>query len=79
MNRLAAVGANRYRAFSLIGFLLLIQLVFAILFGSSQDWIADIAGFAAGFQGAGPQRCPRRKPAFISDSRKAPKSRAKAK
>ncbi len=49
MNRLAAVGANRYRAFTLIGFLLLIQLVFAILFGSSKDWIADIAGFGAGF------------------------------
>ena len=49
MNRLAAVGANRYRAFSLIGFLLLIQLVFGILFGSSKDWIAEIAGFAAGF------------------------------
>lgn len=46
---LAAVGANRYRAFTMIGFLVAIQLLFAVLFGGGMDWVADIAGFAAGF------------------------------
>ncbi|MDY6857877.1 MAG: rhomboid family intramembrane serine protease [Pseudomonadota bacterium] len=47
--RLAATGGDRYRAFSLIGFLLGIQLLFSVLFGGSRDWVADIAGFGAGF------------------------------
>jgi membrane associated rhomboid family serine protease len=47
--RLALVGANRLRAFSLIGMLLAIQLVFGLLFGGGWDWVADIAGFATGF------------------------------
>ncbi len=42
-------NANRMRAFSLIGFLMGIQLVFGVLFGSTQDWIADLSGFAIGF------------------------------
>lgn len=46
---LAAVGANKYRAFSLIGFLLGIQLLFGLLFGGGYEWVADVAGFAAGF------------------------------
>lgn len=46
---LAAVGANRYRAFTMIGFLVAIQLLFSVLFGGGMDWVADIAGFAAGF------------------------------
>lgn len=46
---LARVGANKFRAFSLIGALLFVQLVFGLLFGAGWDWIADIAGFAAGF------------------------------
>jgi membrane associated rhomboid family serine protease len=46
---LAAVGANSLRAFTLIGFLMGIQLVFGLLFGAGYDWIADIAGFVAGF------------------------------
>lgn len=46
---LAAHGANQYRAFTLIGLLLFIQLVFGVFFGSGPDWIADIAGFATGF------------------------------
>ncbi len=46
---LARTGANKYRAFSMIGFLLLAQLLFGVLFGGSWDWVADIAGFAAGF------------------------------
>lgn len=47
--KLAAVGANRYRAFSLIGFLLGVQLVFGLIFGGGWEWVADIAGFVAGF------------------------------
>ncbi len=46
---LARTGANKYRAFTLIGFLLFAQLVFGLIFGSSWDWVADITGFAAGF------------------------------
>ena len=45
----SAVGENQYRAFTLIGFLLGIQLIFAVLFGASNDWIAELAGFALGF------------------------------
>lgn len=47
--RLGQTGDNQYRAFSLIAFLLGIQLVFGLLFGSGLDWIAEIAGFATGF------------------------------
>ena len=46
---LARVGANKYRAFSLIGFLLAAQLVFGVLFGGTWTWVAEIVGFAAGF------------------------------
>ncbi|SMX31220.1 rhomboid family intramembrane serine protease [Actibacterium lipolyticum] len=42
-------GSDQFRAFSLIGFLLGIQLLFGILFGGSRDWVADIFGFATGF------------------------------
>ena len=44
-----AIGENQYRAFTLIGFLLGIQLVFGVIFGASSDWIAELAGFALGF------------------------------
>ncbi len=47
--RLVAAGANQYRAFSLIGVLLFVQLLFGVLFGGGSEWVADIAGFAAGF------------------------------
>lgn len=47
--KLAAVGANRYRAFSLIGFLLGVQLIFGLLFGGGWEWVADIVGFVTGF------------------------------
>lgn len=47
--RLGAERANRAQAFTLIGVLLGIQLVFGIMFGGAPDWIADVAGFAAGF------------------------------
>jgi membrane associated rhomboid family serine protease len=46
---LARSGANRYRAFSLIGAILFFQFVFGILFGATWDWVADVTGFAAGF------------------------------
>ncbi|MCV2865282.1 rhomboid family intramembrane serine protease [Albidovulum sediminicola] len=47
--RLGAENANRFRAFTLIGFLLGIQLIFGVLFGGTPDWIADLAGFGFGF------------------------------
>lgn len=47
--RLAAAGGRRVEAFRLIGVLLAIQLLFAALFGGGAEWIADLAGFAAGF------------------------------
>ena len=46
---LAAVGSNRYRAFTLIGMLLVFQLIFGLLFGGGYEWVADVAGFVTGF------------------------------
>lgn len=46
--KLGAVGAQQFRAFQLIGFLLAIQLLFAMIFGGDPDWIADLAGFVCG-------------------------------
>ncbi len=42
-------GENQFRAFTLIGFLLGIQLLFGALFGSGNDWVAEVAGFVVGF------------------------------
>lgn len=47
--RLGQVNANRMRAFTLIGMLLMFQLVFGLLFGARPDWIADLLGFVIGF------------------------------
>ncbi len=47
--RLVAQGANQYRAFGLIGFLLLAEFVFGVVFGGGTQWVANIAGFVAGF------------------------------
>ncbi|MEP5155555.1 rhomboid family intramembrane serine protease [Planktotalea sp.] len=47
--RLGELGAQQVRAFSLIGFLMGIQLVFGLLFGGHNDWVADGVGFIAGF------------------------------
>ncbi|MFP4303846.1 rhomboid family intramembrane serine protease [Rhodosalinus sp.] len=47
--RLGQMGAQQIRAFTLIGVLLGIQLIFGLLFGPYNDWIADLAGFGAGF------------------------------
>lgn len=41
--------ATGLQAFTLIAFLAGIQLVFALLFGGGYDWVADLAGFGAGF------------------------------
>ncbi|MCV2882668.1 rhomboid family intramembrane serine protease [Actibacterium sp. XHP0104] len=46
---LAARGDSRFGAFSLIGFLMGIQLLFSLLFNSTNDWVADLAGFFTGF------------------------------
>lgn len=47
--RLAGTGLKQIRAFSMIGFLLAVQLVFGLLFGGGDEWIADIIAFATGF------------------------------
>lgn len=47
--RLGQEGGPQARAFTLIAFLMGIQLVFGILFGGSYDWIADLSGFVFGF------------------------------
>ncbi|MET4129012.1 rhomboid family intramembrane serine protease [Roseovarius sp. MBR-6] len=52
--RLGQVGANQARAFTLIGVLMGLQLVFALLFGAAPTWVADVAGFVAGFAASVP-------------------------
>lgn len=47
--KLGQMGARQARAFTLIGFLMAIQLVFALLFGGNSTWMADVGGFAFGF------------------------------
>lgn len=47
--RLQAAGGPRWQAFRLIAALMAIQLVWRALFGGPPDWVADLAGFAAGF------------------------------
>ena len=42
-------GGDPWRAFSLIGGLLFVQLLFGVIFGGSTEWVADLAGFGAGF------------------------------
>lgn len=42
-------GTSQARAFTLIAFLLGIQLFFKFVFGGGDDWLADIAGFVTGF------------------------------
>ncbi len=46
---LAGSGNTQYRAFTLIGFLMGIQLLFGLLFGGGWDWVAELAGFFTGF------------------------------
>lgn len=47
--KLGQMGAQQARAFSLIGFLMGLQLIFGLLFGSNGEWLADVGGFAFGF------------------------------
>lgn len=47
--RLGQLGEKQLRAFTLIGFLLAIQLIFGLLFGSNSEWVSDLGGFAIGF------------------------------
>ena len=47
--RLAGTDTNPLRAFTMIAFLLGAQLVFGMFFGGGTEWVADFAGFAAGF------------------------------
>ncbi len=42
-------GTSQWRAFSLIAFLLGIQVFFGLVFGGGNEWVADLAGFATGF------------------------------
>jgi hypothetical protein len=42
-------GENQYRAFTLIGFLMGIQLIFGFMFGTTNDWVAELSGFLVGF------------------------------
>ncbi len=62
--RLGSLGENQLMAFRLIGFLMGLQLVFGLLFGSSWQWIADLAGFAVGL-GLSPLIAPGGWQAFV--------------
>ena len=42
-------GDSKLGAFRLIGMLMGIQLLFGLLFGTSNDWVAEVAGFVTGF------------------------------
>lgn len=47
--RLGQLGSNQARAFTLIGVLMGLQLVFGLLFGAGATWVADVTGFVTGF------------------------------
>ncbi|MEB8387127.1 rhomboid family intramembrane serine protease [Rhodobacteraceae bacterium KMM 6894] len=47
--QLGAKGGNQMRAFAMIGFLMGAQLLFGLLFGSQNKWVADLTGFVTGF------------------------------
>lgn len=47
--KLGQVGASQARAFSMIGVLMGLQLVFGVLFDGGFGWAADLGGFATGF------------------------------
>lgn len=48
-SELGRKGANRGRAFALMGVLLALRLGFGLVAGFGHDWLADLAGFATGF------------------------------
>ena len=45
---LGQLGENQIKAFTLIGMLLGITLVFSLLYGASPAWIAELTGFVTG-------------------------------
>ena len=47
--RLGAMGEPQMQAFGLIGALMGIQLVFGLVLGAGNDWVADLIGFGTGF------------------------------
>lgn len=47
--RAKSTGGSQARAFSLIAFLMGIQLLFGLLFGSDNSWVAELGGFCVGF------------------------------
>jgi membrane associated rhomboid family serine protease len=47
--KLGQAGENQIRAFRLIGFLLMIQLAFGLIFGGNSQWISELTGFVTGF------------------------------
>lgn len=47
--QLAGTGAYQYRAFSLIGVLMAIQLLWGVLFEVGTQWMAELTGFFCGF------------------------------
>lgn len=46
---LKEIGESGLQAFSLIFFLMIISLVYKLLFGGTEEWVADLMGFATGF------------------------------
>jgi membrane associated rhomboid family serine protease len=47
--RLTRLGESGLGAFTLIGLLMVTQLLFGLLFGGGMGWVADLAGFVVGF------------------------------
>jgi membrane associated rhomboid family serine protease len=47
--RARMTGGNQAQAFTLIAFLMGIQLLFGLLFGTDNTWVAEFVGFCAGF------------------------------
>lgn len=47
--QLAGTGTQQYRAFTLIAFLMGIQLIWGILFDMGTQWVAELVGFFVGF------------------------------
>lgn len=62
--RLGQTGESQLAAFRLIGFLLGLQLFYGVVFGASPRWIAELAGFVAGF-GIAPLLAPGGWQAFL--------------
>lgn len=47
--QLAGTGAQQYRAFTLIAFLMGIQLLWGVFFDVGTQWVAELIGFSCGF------------------------------